>query len=90
MSRASGVSPYRWQAVVVIHAPPDEVRAVIPPTVGFVEPHPDGALLTVGSDHLPTLAGHLVSLDLDLTVLEPPELAELLSRVGRRFGTPTT
>jgi predicted DNA-binding transcriptional regulator YafY len=85
VSRSTGVSPFRWQARVVLHAPPDVVRSMVPPAVGVVESHPGGALLTVGSDHLPTLAGHLVALDLDLTPLDPPELVDLLARVGRRM-----
>ena len=86
VSRASGVSPYRWQAVVVVHADPAVVRAEVPPTVGVVEPHADGSRLTVGADDLRYLAGHLVALDLDITPLEPPELVELLRRAGERLA----
>ena len=85
VSRSSGVSPYRWQATVVVHADPAVVRAEVPPTVGVVEPHPDGSLLTVGADDLRYLAGHLVALDLDITPLEPPELVDLLRRAGERL-----
>jgi predicted DNA-binding transcriptional regulator YafY len=85
VSRASGVAPYRHQARVVVHATPDEVRAKVPPTVGVVEPHPDGALLTVGADDLAFLAGHLVALDLPFEALEPPELRALLRRAGKRL-----
>ena len=85
VSRASGVSPYRFVARVVFATPPAELAARVPPTVGVVEAHPDGALLTVGSDDVGFLAGHLVALDLPFEALEPPELRELLLRAGRRL-----
>lgn len=85
VSRASGVSPYRYAAQVVVHASPEHVAAKVPPTVGVVEPHPDGSLLTVGADDLAFLAGHLVALDLPFEALEPPELRHLLRRTGKRL-----
>jgi len=85
LSRASGVSPYRYAARVVVHADPEIVGDKVPPTVGLVEAHPDGALLTIGADDLPFLAGHLVALDLPFEVLDPPELRELLLRAGARL-----
>ena len=85
VSRASGVSPYRYVARVVVHAPAAAVAAKVPPTVGVVADHPDGALLTVGADDLAFLAGHLVALDLPFEALEPPELRDLLRRAGRRL-----
>ncbi len=82
VSRASGVSPYRYAARVVVRASADAVAGKVPPTVGVVEPHPEGALLTVGADDLAALAGHLVGLDLPFEALEPPELRHLLRRAG--------
>jgi predicted DNA-binding transcriptional regulator YafY len=87
VSRASGVSPYRFVARVVVHTSPAQLAARVPPTVGVVEPHPDGALLTVGADDVGFLAGHLVALDLPFEALEPPELRDLLRRAGERLRT---
>ena len=85
VSRASGVAPYRFTARVVVHAPVEQVRAMVPPTVGVVESHPDGALLTVGAETLSSLAGHLVALGVPVEALEPPELRAHLREVGARL-----
>ncbi|CAN5815131.1 hypothetical protein BH24ACT3_BH24ACT3_12660 [soil metagenome] len=58
----------------------------MPPTFGVVEPHPDGALLTVGADDLAFIAGHLVALDLPFEALDPPELRHLLRTAGERLA----
>lgn len=85
VSRASGVAPYRFSARVVVGASVERVRAMVPPTVGVVEPHPDGALLTVGGDDLAAMAGHLVALGVPVEVLEPPDLRAHLREVGARL-----
>ncbi len=59
----------------------------MPPTVGVVEAHPGGALLTVGADDLAFLAGHLVALDLPFEAVDPPALRRLLHRAGERLVT---
>jgi predicted DNA-binding transcriptional regulator YafY len=79
-------APYRHQAVVVIAAAPEVVRALVPPTVGRVEPDGEGARLMVGSDDLASLAGHLVALDLPFEVLEPEALRAHLRSTGRRLA----
>jgi predicted DNA-binding transcriptional regulator YafY len=85
VSRASGVAGYRYAAHVVLRASPEEVAARVPPTVGVVEPHADGTLLTVGAHELAYLAGHLVALDLPFEALDPPELREHLRQAGARL-----
>ena len=79
-------APYRHQAVIRVAATPEVVRARVPPTVGRVAPDGDGARLTVGSDDLASLAGHLIGLDLPFEVLEPPELRAHLRSVARRLA----
>ena len=79
-------APYRHQAVIRVAAAPEVVRARVPATVGRVVPDGDGARLTVGSDDLASLAGHLVGLDLPFEVLEPPELRAHLRSLGRRLS----
>lgn len=92
VGEAITTAPYRHRAVVTFAAPADELRARIPPTVGVVEAHGSGSRLTIGADHLSSLAGHLVALDLPFEVLEPPELRDLLRRVGTALviAHPTT
>jgi predicted DNA-binding transcriptional regulator YafY len=85
VSRASGVGPYPVVARVVLHAPPEVVSARVPPTVGLVEAHPDGSLLTVGGYDVASLAGHLVAIDLPFVALDPPELRDHLRRVAHRL-----
>jgi predicted DNA-binding transcriptional regulator YafY len=85
VSRASGVGPYPVVARVVFPVPPDEVAARVPPTVGVVEAHADGALLTVGAYRVDAIAGHLVALDLPFEPLDPPELRDFLRRAAERL-----
>ncbi len=86
VSRASGVAPYAVAAEVLVHAPLEEVRARVPPTVGLVEPHPQGALLSVGGHTVAAIAGHLVMLDLPFEALGPPELVAHLRRLVDRLS----
>ena len=79
--RRTGTWPGWWS-----HTSPEHLATRVPPTVGVVEAHPDGALLTVGADDLAFLAGHLVALDLPFEALDPPELLDLLRRAGQRLG----
>lgn len=85
VSRASGVSPYRYAAKVVVHTSPEQLATRVPPTVGVIETHPNGALLSVGANDLAALAGHLVALDLPFEAVEPPELIDELRRAGGRL-----
>jgi predicted DNA-binding transcriptional regulator YafY len=85
VSRASGVGPYPVVARVVFDAPPDVVSARVPPTVGLIEAHPDGTLLTVGGYDVASLAGHLVAIDLPFVALDPPGLRDHLRELGRRL-----
>jgi predicted DNA-binding transcriptional regulator YafY len=85
VAHAVTTAPYRYQARVLVHAPPADVAAVLPPTVGIVEAAGDTeCLLTTGSDSLDGLALHLGHLDCEFTVLAPPELiARVRTLAGR-------
>jgi predicted DNA-binding transcriptional regulator YafY len=78
-------APYRYQAVVVVHAPVDAVARRVPPTVAALEDRGDDTtLLTTGADDLDVLAMHLGALGFDFTVCEPRELrTRLLDVAGR-------
>jgi len=42
-------------------------------------------VLSLGADRLDTIAAHLLLLDVDLTVLEPPELSDRLAGIAERL-----
>jgi predicted DNA-binding transcriptional regulator YafY len=85
VSEALSSAPYRYVARIRVQAPVAEVARRVPPTVARLDADgPDATLLTSGSDHLPSLAGYLAMLELDLVVLDPPELrAELAAAAAR-------
>jgi len=73
-------------ARLVIEASADEVIARINPTVGTVEPLPDGrAVLITGGDSLEVVAVWIGMLGLDFTVESPPALAEHLRALAARY-----
>ncbi|MFC0030870.1 helix-turn-helix transcriptional regulator [Micromonospora chaiyaphumensis] len=83
-----GVSAAAWRhrATVRVHAPAEVVADRINPAVGTVEPAGDTAcLLHTGADRLETIAVWLGLLDLDFTVEDPPELADLLRTLAARY-----
>jgi predicted DNA-binding transcriptional regulator YafY len=87
VARAITTAPYRYQARILVHAPVAAVAAKLPPTVGVLEPAGAGrCLLTVGSDSLDALAFHVAMLDLDFTVLAPPELTERTAVLAARLA----
>ncbi|WP_298455637.1 YafY family protein [uncultured Cellulomonas sp.] len=78
-------SPYRHLARVRVHAPPDLVRALVPPQVGRVEDDRDGwCVLVVGGDDLGWLAAHVAQLGFPAQVLEPAELRAAAAELARR------
>lgn len=80
-------SPYRHIARVKLAAPAEEIRALVPPGVGKVEPLDDATcLLVAGSDSLESIAVHLAWLDRDFEVLDPPELREVLAVLAHRLS----
>lgn len=86
VAASTGVLPYRHQAMVVFETSPEDLRARIPPTVGVVDPHERGAVLTVGSDDADAILGHLVGMGLSFEVVEPPELRARARQVGRAMA----
>jgi predicted DNA-binding transcriptional regulator YafY len=87
VARAITTAPYRHQARILVHAPADVVAERLPPSVGVIEPADAGrAILTAGSDSLDALAFHIAMLDLDFTVLAPPELAERIAVLATRLA----
>ncbi|MEO3808981.1 YafY family protein [Sphaerisporangium sp. B11E5] len=88
VQRAVTESPYRYLARIRVHAPPDQVRELVPPQVGRVDDDHDGwCLLTVGGDDLNWLAAHAARLDFEAQILDPPELREAAARLARRLAS---
>lgn len=86
VSRAISVEPYAVRARVLLHAPLRRMRERIPPSVGRLQREDaDSCVLEVGAPRIEGMAYHLAILDVDFEVLEPPELAEHVRRVGRRL-----
>jgi predicted DNA-binding transcriptional regulator YafY len=87
VARAVTTAPYRYQARILVHAPPNVVAEHVPPSVGVLEPGRDGGcVLTSGSDSLEQLALHSAMMGLDFTVLEPPELVDRLRVLAARLS----
>jgi len=95
VARGVTTAPYRYQARVLVYAPAEVVAEHVPPSVGVLAATGDGScVLTSGADSLDMLAFHVASMDLEFTVLEPPELIERvralaarLARAGSRCGS---
>jgi len=85
VARAVTTAPYRYQVRVLIHAPTEVVADRVPPTVAVLEPADDGCILSSGADSLDMLAFRIASMDLDFTVLEPPELIERTAALAARW-----
>jgi predicted DNA-binding transcriptional regulator YafY len=91
VSRSISSSRYRHQARLLVNVPAATLRASVSPWMGVVEEH-DGTscVLTVGGDSLTGIAGMLVFIDVEFTVLDPPELSAALHDVASRLTRATT
>ncbi|CAN5897904.1 WYL domain-containing protein [soil metagenome] len=79
------------QARIVVHEPADSLRARLWPGWGEVEPRDaTSSVLTVGGQSLPSLAIHILLLDADIEVHEPPELVAHLRMLAARLGRAVT
>jgi predicted DNA-binding transcriptional regulator YafY len=86
VAHAVTTAPYRYQARVLVHAAPEVVAGHIPPSVGVLEPATVGCLLACGADSLDMLAFRIAAMDLDFTVLDPPELIERVQALAARLA----
>lgn len=68
--------PYGVDVCVVLHTDVDHARRLVPPTVGTVTSHVDGALLQVGATSADDAARHLALLGVGFTVVGPDEVRE--------------
>ena len=82
-----GVGSAAWARPVRVrlHAPAGVVAERLSPVAGaLADDGPDACVLETGGTSLAQVAGFLLSLDVDVTVLDPPELATVLARLGAR------
>lgn len=79
VQRAVSSAPYRFTAVVRIHAPGSEIRdRVSPASAEVVDESARSCVMTTGADSLRYLALELFWFREEVEVLEPPELREEL------------
>jgi predicted DNA-binding transcriptional regulator YafY len=87
VARSVTQSPYRHVAKVRFEAPASFVAAHVPVSAGTVEPIDEAScMLTAGADHLDHLSVHLASVGAEFTVLEPPELRDVMTELAERLG----
>jgi predicted DNA-binding transcriptional regulator YafY len=85
---ARGVSAARdtHQARVLLHAPLAALAPRVSPATGTLEALDEHTcLLRTGGDWLGGLAIHIAAIGVDFEVLDPPELAVEIRRLGERF-----
>jgi predicted DNA-binding transcriptional regulator YafY len=79
--------PNRFDAVVTLHAPAEEVMSRMPRHWGRIEPIDERTCrYTTGDDDLRWLAMRVAMLGVDFEVEEPPELIEQLRELAERLG----
>ncbi|MEU4550201.1 helix-turn-helix transcriptional regulator [Nonomuraea dietziae] len=81
--RGVASTAWRYPARVRLHAPPAQLSELLPPTAGLL--HDDGVLET-GGESLHNLAAFLGTLGVPFTVLDPPELRDLLHSLATRYA----
>jgi predicted DNA-binding transcriptional regulator YafY len=90
VSRGTALEAYPAQARVTVHSPVEVVAERISPTAGLLEVvDTESCVLRTGSRTLDTLAYHLVSLGLDFTIDDPPELVDHVRAIARRLERAT-
>ena len=77
-----GSMPRRYEAVITVHAPVEEVAAFARRYGGSVD---DDGNLRMAGDSLPWLAAMIALLDADFDVHAPPELVDRLRTLKSRL-----
>lgn len=88
VERSITAMPNRYEAVVTLHAPADEITGRVPSHWGEVTPLDARTCeLRTGDDDLGWLAVRIAMLGVDFEVREPPELMEHLRALSRRIAS---
>jgi predicted DNA-binding transcriptional regulator YafY len=84
---ATGLSltPYRWQAEVVLKTDVHSAEAEVPRTIGTVVEVAGETILRIGANEVGWLARYIAGLPFDAEVRSPPELRTALRLLGRRL-----
>ncbi len=86
VERSITAAPSRFEALVTLHAPADEIASRVPAHWGDVEPiDAHTSRFRTGDDDLGWLGVRIALLGVDFEVHEPPELVEHLAALGRRL-----
>lgn len=75
--------PWRYRVRVRVHTSADLVRSLVNPTVATVVEVGDECEIHLGTDDLDWAARWLAYFNLDLDVIEPPELSDQLRMLGQ-------
>jgi predicted DNA-binding transcriptional regulator YafY len=90
VERSIAGAPTRYEAVVTLHAPAEQISNRIPAYWGAVEPiDAQTCRYTAGDDDLGWLALRIAMLGVDFEVQEPPQLIEHLRALGSRLRRAT-
>jgi predicted DNA-binding transcriptional regulator YafY len=85
VQRSAGSATWRYRARIRIHAPVDQVRALLPLAVDVSPDGPDRCIIEAGSDTPHQLALYIGLLDIDFEILEPADLARAFVRLAERY-----
>jgi predicted DNA-binding transcriptional regulator YafY len=89
--RSIAEKPHRYDAVLTLHAPVEEVTRRVPRHWGKIEPiDAHTCRYTTGDDDLRWLALRIAMLGVDFDVDGPPELLEQLHELGERLARAST
>lgn len=78
------------QAVVRLRAPAEVVSDRLPPSAGVIEPlGAQECILRTATDSLEWLAMLVGIVGVDFTIVEPPELRDVVATIGERFARAT-
>jgi len=84
--RGVGSLAWTYQARIRVYAPAAVVAERSTPTSGQITPIDDATCeLVTGTDSLHDLAAYLSKFDVPFTVLDPPELRDVLRELGARY-----
>ena len=85
VQRSAGTATWRYRARIRIHAPADQVRALLPLAVDVSADGPDRCIIKAGSDSPHQLALYVGLLDTDFEIIEHPDLAKAFIRLAERY-----